>query len=213
MGRIVVSEFVSLDGVMEDPGGAEGTRHAGWTFRFERGPEGDRFKLDEVLTAEALLLGRVTYQGFAAAWPSIEDPVGFAEKMNTMPKFVVSSTLADSDATWQNSTVVRGDPVDEVTRLRDEHKGDLLVAGSAALVQLLVEHGLVDELRLMVFPIVLGVGKRLFGEVTDAALVQPRRNDDGRWGRRGPHLPPARRDRRWARCLAPPRQVTHSVRP
>jgi dihydrofolate reductase len=169
MGRIVVSEFVSLDGVMEDPGGAEATRHGGWTFRFERGPEGDRFKLDEVLTAEALLLGRVTYQGFAAVWPSMEDPVGFAEKMNAMPKFVVSSTLADADATWQNSTVVRGDPAVEVTRLREEHAGDLLVAGSAALVQLLIEHGLVDELRLMVFPVVLGSGKRLFGEVSHVA--------------------------------------------
>ena len=170
MGRIVVSEFVSLDGVMEDPGGAEGTRHAGWTFRFERGPEGDRFKLDEVLAAEALLLGRVTYQGFAAAWPSMQDPVGFAQKMNSMPKFVISSTLADSDATWQNSTVLRGDAADAVTQLRTEHEGDLLVAGSAALVQLLVERDLVDELRLMVFPIVLGGGKRLFGDVTDAAL-------------------------------------------
>jgi dihydrofolate reductase len=168
MGRIVVSEFVSLDGVMEDPGGAEGTRHAGWTFRFERGPEGDRFKLDEVLAAEALLLGRVTYQGFAAAWPSMSDPVGFADKMNTMPKFVVSSTLADSDATWQNSTVLRGDTLSEVTQLRDTHPGDLLVAGSAALVQMLVDHGLVDELRLMIFPIVLGGGKRLFGEVSEA---------------------------------------------
>ncbi len=170
MGRIVVSEFVSLDGVMEDPGGAEGTRHAGWTFRFERGPEGDRFKLDEVLAAEALLLGRVTYQGFAAAWPDMTDPVGFADKMNTMPKFVVSSTLRDGDATWQNSTVVRGDAATEVTRLRDAHEGDLLVAGSAALVQMLLEHRLVDEIRLMVFPIVLGSGKRLFGELSDAAL-------------------------------------------
>ena len=130
MGRIVVSEFVSLDGVMEDPGGAEGTRHAGWTFRFERGPEGDRFKLDEVLAAEALLLGRVTYQGFAAAWPSMQDPVGFAQKMNSMPKFVISSTLADSDATWQNSTVLRGDAADAVTQLRTEHQGDLLVGGA-----------------------------------------------------------------------------------
>jgi dihydrofolate reductase len=170
MGRIVVSEFVSLDGVMEDPGGAEGTRHAGWTFRFERGPEGDRFKLDEVLDAEALLLGRVTYQGFAAAWPTMEDPVGFADKMNSMPKFVVSSTLRDADASWQNSTVLRGDACGEVTRLRDTHAGDLLVAGSATLVQMLVEHALVDELRLMVFPIVLGSGKRLFGDVHDAPM-------------------------------------------
>lgn len=167
MGRIVVTEFVSLDGVMEDPGGAEGFRHAGWTFRFERGPEGDRFKLDELLDAEALLLGRVTYEAFAAAWPSREDPVGFADKMNGMPKYVVSSTLQDAQATWHDTTVVRGDVVAELTRLRDAVEGTLLVAGSAALVQLLVQHGLVDELRLMVFPIVLGSGKRLFGEVTE----------------------------------------------
>ena len=171
MGRIVVSEFVSLDGVMEDPGGAEGTRNAGWTFRFERGPEGDRFKLDEVLDAEALLLGRVTYEGFAQAWPTMEDPVGFAAKMNAMPKYVVSNTLSDADATWNNSTVVAGDAATEVRALKDTVAGDLLVAGSASLVQALVEHGLVDEYRLMVFPIVLGSGKRLFGEVTEAPIL------------------------------------------
>jgi dihydrofolate reductase len=166
MGRIVVSEFVSLDGVMEDPGGAEGTKHAGWTFRFERGPEGDRYKLDEVLDAEALLLGRVTYEGFARAWPAMEDPVGFADKMNTMPKYVVSSTLHDEDATWSNSTVVRGDTVHEIRALKQRVEGDLLVAGSALLTQALLENGLVDELRLMVFPVVLGSGKRLFGDVS-----------------------------------------------
>jgi dihydrofolate reductase len=170
MGRIVVSEFVSLDGVMEDPGGAEGTRNAGWTFRFDRGAQGDCFKLDELLEAEALLLGRVTYQGFAAAWPSMQDEVGFADRMNTMPKYVVSSTLQDGDATWHDTTVVRGDPVAEITRLRDRVGGNLLVAGSASLVHLLVAHGLVDELRLMVFPIVLGSGKRLFAEVDEAPV-------------------------------------------
>jgi dihydrofolate reductase len=171
MGRIVVSEFVSVDGVMEDPGGAEGTRNAGWTFRFDRGTDGDRFKLDEVLGAEALLLGRVTYQGFAKAWPTIEDPVGFADKMNAMPKYVVSSTLTDDDADWNNSTVVRGDSVAELTALRATVAGDLLVNGSAALVQLLAEHGLVDEYRLMVFPIILGSGKRLFGDLDEAPLL------------------------------------------
>jgi dihydrofolate reductase len=168
MGSIVVSEFVSLDGVMEDPGGAEGTRHAGWTFRFDRGADGDRFKLDEVLAAEALLLGRVTYQGFAQAWPTMEDPVGFAAKMNAMPKFVVSNTLMDVDANWNNSTVVRGDVLAELTALKAATTGELLVAGSAALVQMLTQHGLVDEYRLMVFPILLGSGKRLFGDQTDA---------------------------------------------
>jgi dihydrofolate reductase len=171
MGRIVVSEFVSLDGVMEDPGGSEGTRNAGWTFRFDRGSDGDRFKLDEVLDAEALLLGRVTYEGFAKAWPAMEDPVGFAAKMNAMPKYVVSNSLSDADASWHNSTVVRGDAAAEVRALRDALAGDLLVAGSASLVQTLVEHGLVDELRLMVFPIVLGSGKRLFGDVSEAPVL------------------------------------------
>ena len=171
MGRIVVSEFVSLDGVMEDPGGSEGTRNAGWTFRFDRGSDGDRFKLDEVLDAEALLLGRVTYEGFAKAWPAMEDPVGFAAKMNAMPKYVVSNTLTDAKASWHNSTVVRGDAAAEVRALRDAVAGDLLVAGSASLVQTLVEHRLVDEFRLMVFPIVLGSGKRLFGDVSEAPVL------------------------------------------
>jgi dihydrofolate reductase len=164
MGRIVVSEFVSIDGVMEDPGGAEGTRNAGWTFRFDQGTDGNSFKLDEVLEAEGLLLGRTTYQGFAKAWPTMEDPVGFADKMNAMPKYVVSSTLTDADADWNNSTVVRGDVVAELKALKANLAGDLLVNGSAALVQLLAGHGLVDEYRLMVFPIVLGEGKRLFGD-------------------------------------------------
>jgi dihydrofolate reductase len=171
MGRIVVSEFVSLDGVMEDPGGSEGTAHAGWTFRFDRGAEGDRFKLDEVQAAEALLLGRVTYEGFAAAWPTIDDPVGFAIKMNAMPKYVVSTTLRDEDATWNNSTVLRGDVVAALGRLKERLQGDLLVNGSASLVRLLAEHDLVDEYRLMVFPIALGSGKRLFDEVTVSPVL------------------------------------------
>jgi dihydrofolate reductase len=171
MGRIVVTEFVSIDGVMEDPGGAEGTRNAGWTFRFNSGAEGQRFKLDELMSAEALLLGRVTYQGFAAAWPTIEDPVGFADKMNSMPKYVVSNTLVDGDASWTNSTVVRGDTMAELTALKASVTGDLLVAGSASLVQLLAEHGLIDEYRLMVFPIVLGSGKRLFGDISEPPVL------------------------------------------
>jgi dihydrofolate reductase len=171
MGRIVVSEFVSIDGVMEDPGGSEGTRNAGWTFRFTRGADGQRFKLDELESAEVLLLGRVTYQGFAAAWPTIEDEVGFADKMNSMPKYVVSKTLTDGDASWNNSTVIRGDTVAELTSLKGSVAGDLLVAGSASLVQLLVEHGLIDEYRLMVFPIVLGSGKRLFGDISEPPVL------------------------------------------
>jgi dihydrofolate reductase len=160
MARIVVTEFVSLDGVMEDPGGGETFKHGGWTFEIDRGAEGDKFKLDEALNAEALLLGRVTYEGFAAAWPNMEG--AFADKFNGMPKYVVSSTLQHAD--WNNSTVLAGDVAQEVAKLRERPGGDIVVNGSARLVQTLLEHDLVDELRLMVFPVVLGSGKRLFGE-------------------------------------------------
>jgi dihydrofolate reductase len=163
MGRIVVTEFVSLDGVMEDPGGAENFKYGGWSFEFSRGDEGNKFKLDEALDSEALLLGRVTYEGFAAAWPSREGE--FADKFNSMPKYVVSSTLDDPE--WNNSTVIKGDVPAEVVKLKEEIDGNIVVHGSAQLVQTLLEHDLVDELRLMVFPVVLGSGKRLFGETSD----------------------------------------------
>jgi dihydrofolate reductase len=163
MGRIVVTEFVSLDGVVEAPGGGEDFEHGGWSFETSRGEEGDKFKLDEALGAEALLLGRVTYEGFAAAWPSRSGE--FADKFNNMPKYVVSSTLGEPE--WNNSTVLRGDVAEEVPKLRDAHDGDIVVHGSPRLVQALIEHGLVDELRLMVFPVVLGSGKRLFGPTGD----------------------------------------------
>jgi dihydrofolate reductase len=163
MGRIVVTEFVSLDGVMEAPGGGESYKHAGWTFGIDRGKEGDKFKLNETLNSEALLLGRVTYEGFAAAWPSRTNE--FAAKFNSMPKYVVSSTLEKAD--WNNSTVLKGDVVEEVSKLRQRLDGDIVVHGSARLVQTLIECDLVDELRLMIFPVVLGSGKRLFGDTTD----------------------------------------------
>jgi dihydrofolate reductase len=163
MGRIVVTEFASLDGVVEDPGGSENFRHGGWSFEIERGDEGDKFKLDETMSTEALLLGRVTYEGFAEAWPSRDGE--FADKFNTMPKYVVSSTLENPE--WNNSTVLRGDVVEEVAKLRQEHDGEIVVHGSIRLAQTLLEHDLVDELRLMVYPVVLGTGKRLFGETSD----------------------------------------------
>jgi dihydrofolate reductase len=163
MGKIVVTEFISLDGVIEDPGGAEDYKYGGWSFEIERGEEGDKFKLDETAASEALLLGRKTYEGFADAWPSRDGE--FADKFNNMPKYVVSSTLKDPE--WTNSTVLDGDLADEVSKLRDEVDGDIVVHGSAQLVQGLVDNGLVDELRLMVFPVVLGAGKRLFGETSD----------------------------------------------
>jgi len=163
MGRIVVTEFISLDGVVEDPGGAEDFKYGGWSFEVSRGEEGDQFKLDETRNADALLLGRRTYEGFADAWPSREGE--FADKFNSMPKYVVSSTLKEPE--WTNSTVLGDDLAGEVSRLREQHDGDIVVHGSAQLTQALIEDGLVDELRLMVFPVVLGSGKRLFGETGD----------------------------------------------
>jgi dihydrofolate reductase len=165
MGKIVVSEFVSLDGVMQAPGGGEDYEHAGWTFEIPRGDEGDQFKLQETFDAEALLLGRVTYDGFAAAWPAMQGMGEFGEKMNAMPKYVVSSTLERAD--WNNSRVLSGDLSEEVSKLKQDVDGTILVAGSAQLVQTLLEENLVDELRLMVFPVVLGSGKRLFGSTSD----------------------------------------------
>jgi dihydrofolate reductase len=158
MGKVVVSQFITADGVIEDPGGSEGSPFGGWAFRFERGEEGDAFKYEELMAADALLLGRVTYEGFAAAWPSRSGE--FADKFNGMRKYVVSSTLRDPE--WSNSVVVAPDDLAaEVGRLQEESGGDLLVNGSARVVRALLEHGLVDELRLMVFPVVAGGGKRL----------------------------------------------------
>lgn len=161
MGKLVVTEFVSLDGVMEDPGGAEQTANGGWTFKFERGEEGDKFKVDELVASDVQLLGRVTYDGFAKAWPTIEAG-DFGVKMNTMPKVVVSTTL--ENPAWENTTVLDGDLAAGVVKLKEQYAGDILVAGSAQLVQSLLALDLVDELHLMIFPIILGSGKRLFGD-------------------------------------------------
>jgi dihydrofolate reductase len=170
MGKVVVTEFVTLDGVFEAPGGGEEFEHGGWSFRFDRGEDGNRFKLDELMAAEVQLLGRVTYEGFAKAWPSMKDMGEFGEKMNAMPKYVVSSTLSAQNAGWNNSTVI-GD-VAEVAGLKDQVAGDILVAGSARLVRSLAEHDLVDEYRLMLFPIVLGSGKRLFAEGSPRTMLR-----------------------------------------
>jgi dihydrofolate reductase len=163
MGRIVVTEFISLDGVVEDPGGSEDFKHSGWSFEIDRGDEGNKFKLDETMASEALLLGRRTYEGFAEAWPSRDGE--FADKFNSMPKYVVSSTLDSPE--WSNTTVLRGDVAGSVERLKREVDGDIVVHGSVQLVQELLEQGLVDALHLMVFPVVLGDGKRLFGVLPD----------------------------------------------
>ena len=178
MGRIVVTEFISLDGVVEDPGGAEDFKYGGWSFEFSRGEEGDKFKLDETLASDALLLGRVTYEGFAEAWPQRDGE--FADKFNQMPKHVVSKTLSDPE--WSNSTVIDGDIGESVEELRSKYDRDIVVHGSVQLVQELLERDLVDELRLMVFPVVLGSGKRLFGETSDRktlALTDSKTVGDG----------------------------------
>ena len=165
MSEVVVSEFVSVDGVMEDPV---------WTFEFDRGDDGDAFKLDEVLASDALLLGRVTYEGFAEAWPGRTDETGFADKFNSMPNYVASTTL-EEPLEWNNSMLLGENVEDEVSALKREFEGDILVNGSAQLVQTLMDHDLVDEYRLMVFPVVLGSGKRLFegtDETTSLQLVE-----------------------------------------
>src|SRR5207244_1713597 len=163
MGKLVVTEFVSIDGVFEDPGGAEGYEHGGWTFEYARGDDGDTFKLNELMEAQVQLLGRVTYEGFAAAWPSREGP--FADKLNNDPKYVVSTTLKNPE--WQNTTVLSGDVAAEIAKLKEETDGVILVAGSGTLVGTLLPADLVDELRLMVFPTILGRGRRFFPDGID----------------------------------------------
>lgn len=189
MAKIVISEFVSLDGVVEDPGGIGDFKHRGWTFEIDRGEEGEErrglgqaivyqsasairnrwnravaeYKLRETLGTEALLLGRITYEEFAALWPSRGG--AFADKFNSLPKYVVSSTLEDPE--WNNSKVLEGDVVEEVSRLKRELDGEIVVHGSIRLARALIEHDLVDELRLMLYPVVLGAGERLFGETSD----------------------------------------------
>jgi dihydrofolate reductase len=170
MGKVVVSEFVTLDGVFQDPGGSGEFDRGGWAFQFNRGEVGDRFKLDEVRDAGVLLLGRVTYEGFARAWPSMTDEVGFADKMNSMPKYVVSTTLEQGE--WNNTTVISGSVPDEVRVLKEQVEGDILVAGSGQLVRTLLHHDLVDEYRLMVYPVILGAGKRLFGSDGESARLR-----------------------------------------
>jgi dihydrofolate reductase len=179
MGRIVVSENVTLDGVVQDPAGAEGFGRGGWVGRIgERGrEEAAKVLLDEALGAEAQLLGRRTYEFLAARWPSRSGEL--ADRLNEMPKYVVSSTLTDPD--WNNSTVLAGDVMQDVSKLKEELDGDIVVAGSIRLVRTLMKNDLVDELRLMIYPVVLGAGERLFGETSDQRpmrLVEARSVDD-----------------------------------
>ena len=178
MGRIVVTEYISVDGVVEAPSGTEDFARVGWTDDFTRGPEGETFKWDETMASDALLLGRVTYDTFAPVWPNIEGE--FADKFNSMPKYVVSSTLEDPE--WNNTTVLTGDVVEEVTELKRRHERDIVVHGSPQLAQTLIEHDVVDELRLMVYPVIVGAGKRLFAETTakkNLRLVETKTFGDG----------------------------------
>ena len=163
MGKIVITEFISLDGVIEDPGGHEGFRHGGWSFEVNRGEDGDKFQLDEALGTEALLLGRRTYEFLAGVWPSRGGQL--ADRLNSMRKYVVSSTLENPD--WNNSTVVKGHALSEVSKLKQDLSGEINVPGSIRLARTLIEHDLADELRLMVYPVVLGAGERLFGETSN----------------------------------------------
>jgi dihydrofolate reductase len=162
VGKLIVTEFITLDGVVEDPGGAEGTPFGGWSIRFSA-PGSQEFKFEELQAGDVQLLGRVTYEEFASAWPAMEEVAGeFGKKMNGMPKVVVSTTL--TEATWKNSTIVSGDLPGTVKELKSQYTGDILVAGSPTLVNGLRADDLVDEYRLMVYPIVVGQGKRLFDD-------------------------------------------------
>jgi len=178
MGRLVITEYISVDGVVEAPSGTEAFERVGWTDDFSRGPEGDAFKWEETMASDALLLGRVTYDGFAPVWPHVEGE--FAEKFNTMPKYVVSSTLQNPE--WNNTIVLVGDVVEEVAKLKQRHERDIVVHGSPQLAQTLIEHDLVDELRLMVYPVIVGAGKRLFAETPEKRnlrLVETKTFNDG----------------------------------
>ena len=165
--KIVVTEYISLDGVIEDPAGMENSGLGNWTGPFSRGPEGDRFKLEELLTADCLIFGRATYDAFASYWPHAKDETGMADRMNRLPKYVASSTL--KQATWGESTIWNGDIVSAAKALKADGYGEALIYGSASVVHQLASAGLVDEYRLMVYPTILGAGKRLY---PDAAASQ-----------------------------------------
>jgi dihydrofolate reductase len=181
MRKLIVTEFVSIDGVMDSPGGEPGYKHSGWTFAHADGEDHFQYKLDEVMEADALLIGRVTYESFAGAWPDRTDEAGFADKMNAMPKYVVSATLEDPE--WNNTTVVKGDVAQEVRKLKEGDGGPIAIMGSRTLVQSLYDHDLVDEYRLMVFPVVLGSGRRLFpddvADKTPLKLTDVKRYESG----------------------------------
>jgi len=169
MRKVVVTEYVTLDGVFEDPGGGEGTRHGGWSFQFWN-EEAGKYKFDELFASDALLLGRVTYEGFAKAWPTMKDGGEFADRMNSIPKYVVSTTLKDLE--WNNSHLIQGNIAEAVAGLKQQEGQDILVAGSGELVRMLMRHDLIDEYKLMLHPVVLGDGKRLFSDGIDKTVLK-----------------------------------------
>src|SRR5258706_4967072 len=176
--KIIVTEFVTLDGVIEDPGGSEQTKHGGWSFKFSD-DEAMKLKFEELFAADAQLLGRVTYEGFASAWPTMEGTGEFGERMNNMLKYVVSTTLQKAE--WNNSHIIKENVAKEVLKLKQQPGKNILVAGSATLIQTLIQHDLIDENRLLVYPIVLGSGKRLFqeGAQTTLKLIESKSFDSG----------------------------------
>jgi dihydrofolate reductase len=170
--KVVVSEFMSLDGVIQAPGEASEYDRGGWSIQVDRGPEGDKFKFDELAAAGALLLGRKTYEGFAAAWPQMEEQTGeYGAWMNGYPKYVASRTLQEP-LEWNNSSLIEGEVAEKVSELKQQDGKDILVFGSGELARTLMEHDLIDEYRLMVFPIVVGKGKRLFGDTEEARAMK-----------------------------------------
>ena len=179
MGRIIATEYMSLDGVIQDPVGMENSGLGDWTGPFSRGPKGDTFKHQELADAQALIFGRVTYDGFAAVWPQVDDPEGYARRMNSLPKHIASSTLKKLD--WNNSRLIEGDLVSAAQTIRSDTDGDVLIFGSASIVHQLLPHGLIDEIRLMVYPTVLGRGTRLFPDevAKQLALVEADQFNDG----------------------------------
>jgi len=169
--KLFITEYVTLDGVFEDPGGGEGTKHGGWSFQFW-GEEAMKYKFDELFASDAMLLGRVTYEGFAKAWPSMKDDVGFADRMNSIPKYVVSTTMTPEELTWNNSHLIRENLAEDVARLKQQEGLDIMVAASGKLVQTLMQQNLIDEYRLMVHPVVLGSGRHLFTDGIDKTVLK-----------------------------------------
>jgi dihydrofolate reductase len=167
--KIVVTEYISLDGVIEDPVGMENSGLGNWIGPFSRGPEGDKFKHEELFAADALIFGRATYEAFAAAWPHIKDEAGYADRMNQLPKYLASSTL--ESANWGPTTIWNGDLVAAAKTMKTEGGGEILIFGSASIVRQLAPHGLIDEYRLMVYPTLLGAGKRLFPDGVKSLLA------------------------------------------